>query len=215
MIGINPVSDSPAVLARLCHLLDDLIARHAIPTQACVLTHATTTIGLIESGVPVDLVFQSIAGTEAANASFGVTLGLLGEAQDAGLSLKRGTVGRNVMYFETGQGSALSAGAHHGVDQQTLEVRAYGGRARVPTRCWSTRSWASSARNTCLTASRSSAPALEDHFCGKLHRPAAGRATSATPTMPRRMQDDMDTLPDAAGRRRASRTSWASRARTT
>ena len=125
VIGINPASDSPAVLARLCHLLDDVIARHSIPTQSCVLTHATTAIGLIEGGVPVDLVFQSVAGTEAANASFGVTLALLGEARDAGLSLKRGTVGQNVMYFETGQGSALSAGAHHGVDQQTLEARAY------------------------------------------------------------------------------------------
>ena len=167
VIGINPASDSPAVLARLCHLLDDLIARHAIPTQACVLTHATTTIGLIESGVPVDLVFQSIAGTEAANASFGVTLGLLGEARDAGLSLKRGTVGQNVMYFETGQGSALSAGAHHGVDQQTLEARAYAvARAYDPLLV-----------NTVVgfigpeylyDGKQITRAGLEDHFCGKL-----------------------------------------------
>ncbi len=167
VIGINPASDSPAVLGRLCHLLDDVIARHAIPTQSCVLTHATTTIGLIEDGVPVDLVFQSIAGTEAANASFGVTLGLLGEARDAGLSLKRGTVGQNVMYFETGQGSALSAGAHHGVDQQTLEARAYAvARAYDPLLV-----------NTVVgfigpeylyDGKEIIRAGLEDHFCGKL-----------------------------------------------
>ncbi|RYB05608.1 ethanolamine ammonia-lyase subunit EutB [Lichenibacterium ramalinae] len=167
VIGINPVSDSPAVLARLCHLLDDVIQRHAIPTQSCVLTHATTSIGLIESGVPVDLVFQSIAGTEAANASFGVTLGLLREAHDAGRSLKRGTVGQNVMYFETGQGSALSAGAHHGVDQQTLEARAYAvARAFEPLLV-----------NTVVgfigpeylyDGKQIIRAGLEDHFCGKL-----------------------------------------------
>ncbi|WP_237477486.1 ethanolamine ammonia-lyase subunit EutB [Lichenibacterium dinghuense] len=167
VIGINPASDAPAVLARLCHLLDDVIARHAIPTQSCVLTHATTTIGLIEAGAPVDLVFQSIAGTEAANASFGVTLGLLREAHEAGLSLKRGTVGRNVMYFETGQGSALSAGAHHGVDQQTLEARAYAvARAFDPLLV-----------NTVVgfigpeylyDGKQITRAGLEDHFCGKL-----------------------------------------------
>ncbi len=167
VIGINPASDSPAVLARLCHLIDDVITRHAIPTQACVLTHATTSIALIEAGVPVDLVFQSIAGTEAANASFGVTLDLLGEAHDAGRSLDRGTVGRNVMYFETGQGSALSAGAHHGVDQQTLEARAYAvARAYEPLLV-----------NTVVgfigpeylyDGKQIIRAGLEDHFCGKL-----------------------------------------------
>jgi ethanolamine ammonia-lyase large subunit len=126
VIGINPASDNPADIERLLRMLDDLILRHAIPTQACVLTHVTSSIALIERGVPVDLVFQSIAGTQAANASFGVTLGLLAEGLEAARSLKRGPVGDNVMYFETGQGSALSAGAHHGVDQQTLEARAYG-----------------------------------------------------------------------------------------
>src|SRR4030081_3801050 len=126
-IGINPASDDPAVIARLLRLLDDIIARLQIPTQACVLTHVTTTLGLIGEGAPVDLVFQSIAGTEAANRSFGVDLALLREAQAAGLSLRRGTVGDNGMYFETGQGSALSANAHHGVDQQTCEGRAHGG----------------------------------------------------------------------------------------
>src|SRR5580704_17598651 len=124
-IGINPASDDPAVIGGLLRLLDEIIARLAIPTQACVLTHVTTTLGLIEQGLPVDLVFQSIAGTEAANRSFGIDLALLRQAHEAGLSLRRGSVGSNVMYFETGQGSALSANAHHGVDQQTLEARAY------------------------------------------------------------------------------------------
>src|SRR6478609_8853507 len=124
-IGINPASDDPAVIGGLLRLLDDIIGRLGIPTQGCVLTHVTTTLGLIAQGAPVDLVFQSVAGTEAANRSFGVNLALLHEAREAGLSLKRGTVGNNVMYFETGQGSALSANAHHGVDQQTVEARAY------------------------------------------------------------------------------------------
>jgi len=125
VIGINPATDAPAAAARLLHLLDDLRQRLEIPTQSCVLSHVTTTIGLIERGAPFDLVFQSIAGTQAANEAFGITLDMLGEAREAAVALERGTVGRDVMYFETGQGSALSAGAHHGVDQQTVEVRAY------------------------------------------------------------------------------------------
>src|SRR6202166_3591788 len=124
-IGINPASDDPSVIGGLLRLLDEIITRLQIPTQACVLTHVTTTLGLIDQGVPVDLVFQSIAGTQEANRSFGVDLALLKQAREAGLSLRRGTVGSNVMYFETGQGSALSANAHHGVDQQTCESRAY------------------------------------------------------------------------------------------
>jgi ethanolamine ammonia-lyase large subunit len=124
-IGINPASDDPLVLGGLLRLLDDLISRLQIPTQSCVLAHVTTTLGLINQGFPLDLVFQSIAGTQAANKSFGIDLAILKEAREAGLSLRRGTVGDNVMYFETGQGSALSANAHHGVDQQTLEARAY------------------------------------------------------------------------------------------
>ena len=125
VIGINPASDSPARVRDLLHLLDELITRFNIPTQGCVLTHVTTSLELMAKGVPTDLVFQSVAGTEAANASFGVSLAMLAEAHTAALSLARGTVGNNVMYFETGQGSALSANAHHGLDQQTCEVRAY------------------------------------------------------------------------------------------
>lgn len=125
VIGINPATDNLAQVTELLHLLDAVIGEYRIPTQACVLTHVTTTLAAIGRGVPVDLVFQSIAGTEAANTSFGVTLALLDEAQRAALELRRGTLGDHVMYFETGQGSALSAGAHHGVDQQTCEVRAY------------------------------------------------------------------------------------------
>lgn len=124
-IGINPASDDPTTIGQLLRLLDEIIARLNIPTQGCVLTHVTTTLSLIGQGVPVDLVFQSVAGTEAANRSFGIDLALLREANEAGLSMRRGTVGQNVMYFETGQGSALSANAHHGVDQQTCEARAY------------------------------------------------------------------------------------------
>lgn len=125
VIGVNPATDSPDAIVRLLELIDAIRERYAIPTQSCVLTHVTTTLELIRQGRPVDLVFQSIAGTEAANAGFGVNLALLEEAHQAARSLGRGTVGDQVMYFETGQGSALSAGAHHGVDQQTCEVRAY------------------------------------------------------------------------------------------
>ncbi len=124
-IGINPATDSVARMTELLHHLDDLIRRFAIPTQSCVLTHVTNTLTGLAAGAPVDLVFQSIAGTEAANRSFGIDLALLREAQSAALAQHRGTVGDNVMYFETGQGSCLSADAHHSVDQQTLEARAY------------------------------------------------------------------------------------------
>jgi ethanolamine ammonia-lyase large subunit len=125
VIGINPATDNVPQVMNILSMLDEVIARYAIPTQACVLTHVTNTIAAIERGAPVDLVFQSIAGTQAANAGFGISLALLEEARQAALSLGRGTVGSNVMYFETGQGSALSANAHHGVDQQTCEARAY------------------------------------------------------------------------------------------
>jgi ethanolamine ammonia-lyase large subunit len=130
VIGINPATDSPHATAELLCLLDEVRTRIDIPTQSCVLSHVTTTIGLIEQSLPVDLVFQSIAGTEGANKGFGIDIALLREANEAGRSLKRGSVGNNVMYLETGQGSALSANAHFGtggepVDQQTLEARAY------------------------------------------------------------------------------------------
>lgn len=131
VIGVNPATDSPQAAADLLHLLDDVRQRYAIPTQSCVLSHVTTTIELMERGAPVDLVFQSIAGTQGANESFGITLPMLFEADEAARAMSRGTVGDNVMYLETGQGSALSAAAHLGtdgrpVDQQTLEARAYG-----------------------------------------------------------------------------------------
>ena len=125
LIGINPAGDDVGTMVELLKLMDGVIGHYEIPTQSCVLTHVTNTLQAIERGAPVDLVFQSIAGTQAANRSFGIDLQLLQTARDAALSLNRGTLGSNVMYFETGQGSALSANAHHGLDQQTCEARAY------------------------------------------------------------------------------------------
>ena len=125
VLGINPATDSVSQAVKLMKLMDDVIQRYEIPTQSCVLTHVTNTIEAIELGAPVDLVFQSIGGTEITNSCFGINLNVLSEAYDAALSLNRGTVGNNVMYFETGQGSALSANGHHGLDQQTCEARAY------------------------------------------------------------------------------------------
>jgi ethanolamine ammonia-lyase large subunit len=192
VIGINPASDSLSTFMRLWHMLDELIERYAIPTQSCVLTHATSQIRGIEQGAPVDLVFQSIAGTEAVNRSFGVSLALLREARDAAASLKRGTVGNNVMYFETGQGSALSANAHHGVDQQTCEVRAYGvARAFEPLLV-----------NTVVgfigpeylyDGKQITRAGLEDHFCGKLLGVPLGCDVCYT-NHAAADQDDMDNL---------------------
>jgi ethanolamine ammonia-lyase large subunit len=172
VIGINPATDSPARTVALLHLLDEVIERYAIPTQSCVLAHVTTTLRALELGAPVDLVFQSVAGTQAANRGFGVTLDLLAEAREAALALGRGTVGRNVMYFETGQGSALSADAHRGVDgypvdQQTLEARAYA----------VARHFSPLLVNTVVgfigpeylyDGKQVARAGLEDHFCGKL-----------------------------------------------
>ena len=124
-IGINPATDSLPTTVGLLKMLDQVIQRFEIPTQSCVLSHITTTIKAIEQNAPVDLVFQSIGGTETLNSSFGINLNILQEGYEAGLSLKRGTIGQNLMYFETGQGAALSANAHHGLDQQTAEARAY------------------------------------------------------------------------------------------
>jgi ethanolamine ammonia-lyase large subunit len=192
VIGINPASDSLNVLGDLTRLMDDLIQRFEIPTQSCVLTHVTTAIQLIERGAPVDLVFQSIAGTEAANASFGVTLDLLREGLDAGRSLNRGAVGDNVMYFETGQGSALSAGAHHGVDQQTLEARAYGvARAFEPLLVNSVVGFIGP--EYLYDGKQIIRAGLEDHFCGKLLGAPLGVDVCYT-NHAEADQDDMDSL---------------------
>jgi ethanolamine ammonia-lyase large subunit len=191
-IGINPASDDPAVLGSLVRLLDDVIARLQIPTQSCVLTHVTTTIGLIGQGFPIDLVFQSIAGTEAANRSFGIDLALLKEAHDAGLSLKRGTIGNNVMYFETGQGSALSANAHHGVDQQTCEARAYAvARAFDPLLVNSVVGFIGP--EYLYDGKEIIRAGLEDHFCGKLLGLPLGIDVCYT-NHAEADQDDMDNL---------------------
>jgi ethanolamine ammonia-lyase large subunit len=191
-IGINPASDDPAVLGDLVRLLDDLIARLQIPTQGCVLTHVTTTIEMIGRSLPVDLVFQSIAGTEAANRSFGVDLSLLREAHQAGLSLKRGTLGSNVMYFETGQGSALSAGAHHGVDQQTCEARAYAvARAFDPLLVNSVVGFIGP--EYLYDGKEIIRAGLEDHFCGKLLGLPLGVDICYT-NHAEADQDDMDNL---------------------
>jgi ethanolamine ammonia-lyase large subunit len=191
-IGINPASDSLPVIGDLLKLIDDVIHRHDIPTQGCVLTHVTSSIELIGRGAPVDLVFQSVAGTERANAAFGITLALLKEGRDAARSLKRGTVGDNVMYFETGQGSALSAEAHHGVDQQTLEARAYAvARAFEPLLV-----------NTVVgfigpeylyDGKQILRAGLEDHFCGKLMGVPLGCDVCYT-NHAEADQDDMDAL---------------------
>ena len=234
-IGINPATDSPARVAELLRLIDQLITTYAIPTQSCVLAHVTTQLAALQQGAPLDLMFQSIAGTEAANTSFGINLALLREAQSAALSLKRLEVGRvipnaplpsaherrnkdippypasapslnfqpstlnpsgapapNVMYFETGQGSCLSANAHHGVDQQTLECRAYAvARAFSPLLV-----------NTVVgfigpeylyDGKQIIRAGLEDHFCGKLLGLPMGVDVCYTNHVAAD-QDDMDTL---------------------
>jgi ethanolamine ammonia-lyase large subunit len=197
VIGINPATDSPHAASDLLHLVDDIRQRFAIPVQSCVLCHVTTTMELIGRGAPVDLVFQSIAGTEGANAGFGTNIAMLREADAAARSLNRGTVGDNVMYFETGQGSALSAGAHLGVgnkpvDQQTLEARAYGvARALRPLLI-----------NTVVgfigpeylyDGKQIIRAGLEDNFCGKLLGLPMGVDVCYT-NHAEADQDDMDTL---------------------
>jgi ethanolamine ammonia-lyase large subunit len=191
-IGINPASDDPDVIGGLVRLLDDIITRLRIPTQACVLAHVTTTLGLIEQGMPVDLVFQSIAGTQAANRSFGIDLALLRQAHQAGLSLRRGTVGDNVMYFETGQGSALSANAHHGVDQQTCEARAYAvARAFDPLLVNSVVGFIGP--EYLYDGKQIIRAGLEDHCCGKLLGLPLGVDVCYT-NHAEADQDDMDNL---------------------
>ncbi|WP_158818343.1 ethanolamine ammonia-lyase subunit EutB [Methylocapsa sp. S129] len=167
VIGVNPALDSPQRCGELLRLIDDLRQRLDLPTQSCVLTHVTTTLQLIGEGAPVDLAFQSIGGTEATNRSFGIDLALLREAHEATLSLRRGTVGDNCMYFETGQGSSLSAGAHHGCDQQTLEARAYAvARAFRPLLVNSVVGFIGP--EYLFDGKQIIRAGLEDHFCGKL-----------------------------------------------
>jgi ethanolamine ammonia-lyase large subunit len=198
VIGINPAGDSVAVTTRLLRMIDALRQRFQIPVQSCVLAHITTQLAALEAGAPVDLIFQSIAGTEQANRSFGVNLALLHEARDAGQSLHRGVVcadgqtGNNILYFETGQGSALSANAHYGVDQQTLEARAYAvARAFRPMLV-----------NTVVgfigpeylyDGKQIVRAGLEDHFCGKLLGLPMGCDVCYT-NHAEADQDDMDTL---------------------
>jgi ethanolamine ammonia-lyase large subunit len=192
VIGVNPATDSVERTTTLLHMLDQIRDRYDIPTQTCVLAHVTTTLRCLERGAPVDLVFQSIGGTEATNRSFGVSLALLAEAQAAALALGRGTVGQNVMYFETGQGSALSANAHHGVDQQTIEARAYAvARAFAPLLV-----------NTVVgfigpeylyDGKQITRAGLEDHFCGKLLGVPMGVDVCYT-NHAEADQDDMDAL---------------------
>jgi ethanolamine ammonia-lyase large subunit len=198
VIGINPAGDNAAVTTRLLRMIDALRQRFHIPVQSCVLAHITTQMDALNAGAPIDLIFQSIAGTEAANRSFGVSLSLLNEAHEAGKALKRGavcndgSVGDNIMYFETGQGSALSANAHHGVDQQTLEARAYAvARAFRPMLV-----------NTVVgfigpeylyDGKQIARAGLEDHFCGKLLGLPMGCDVCYT-NHAEADQDDMDTL---------------------
>jgi ethanolamine ammonia-lyase large subunit len=192
VIGINPASDSLAAATKLLNMLDDFRLKYEVPTQSCVLTHVTSTIQAIEKGAPVDLIFQSIAGTEKANASFGINLGILREAHEAGLSLHRGAVGNNVMYFETGQGSALSANANRGLDQQTCEARAYA----------VARKFNPLLVNTVVgfigpeylyDGKQIIRAGLEDHFCGKLLGLPMGCDICYT-NHADADQDDMDTL---------------------
>ena len=192
VIGINPVSDSMATLEGLCRMFDTLIQGLEIPTQACVLTHVTNTLQLMNAGVPVDLVFQSIGGTEKTNSGFGVSISALDEAYDAALQLRRGTVGDNVMYFETGQGSALSAGGHHGVDQQTCEVRAYALARRYHPLLVNT-VVGFIGPEYLYDGKQIIRAGLEDHFCGKLMGLPMGCDICYT-NHAEADQDDMDTL---------------------
>ncbi|UII27090.1 ethanolamine ammonia-lyase subunit EutB [Fulvivirga maritima] len=192
VIGINPASDSPARVRQLLEVLDMFIQKYEIPTQTCVLCHVTTTMEIIEANAPVDLNFQSIAGTEAANKSFGIDLKLLDEALEATRSLKRGTVGDNVMYFETGQGSCLSAGAHHDLDQQTCEVRAYAVARRYSPLLVNT-VVGFIGPEYLYDGKQIIRAALEDHFCGKLMGLPMGVDICYT-NHAEADQDDMDNL---------------------
>jgi ethanolamine ammonia-lyase large subunit len=192
VIGVNPATDSTGTVIRLLKMLNELIEQFRIPTQSCVLAHVTTQLAAIEQGAPVDLVFQSIAGTELANASFGINLKLLDEAQHAARSLARGPLGDNVMYFETGQGSCLSAGAHHGVDQQTLEARAYAVARRFEPLLVNT-VVGFIGPEYLYDGKQIIRAGLEDHFCGKLLGLPMGCDVCYT-NHAEADQDDMDNL---------------------
>jgi ethanolamine ammonia-lyase large subunit len=192
VIGINPASDNVESTLQLLRLVDELRQAHAIPTQTCVLTHVTNALEAIERGAPLDLIFQSVAGTEAANRSFGIDLALLAEGRDAALSLGRHVTGRNVTYFETGQGSALSAGAHHGVDQQTLEARAYAvARKFDPLLVNSVVGFIGP--EYLFDGKQILRAGLEDHFCGKLMGLPMGLDVCHT-SHAEADQDDLDSL---------------------
>jgi ethanolamine ammonia-lyase large subunit len=192
VIGINPATDSIPALMDLYYLVDEIINQYQIPTQSCILTHVTNQIQVIEKGAPLDLVFQSIAGTEKANKSFGIDLAVLAEAQSAALSLNRGTVGNNVMYFETGQGSVLSANANFGVDQQTCEARAYAV-ARHFSPLLSNTVVGFIGPEYLYDGKQIIRAGLEDHFCGKLLGVPLGCDVCYT-NHAEADQDDMDTL---------------------
>ena len=198
VVGINPAGDSVEVTAKLLRMIDALRIRFEIPMQSCVLAHVTTQIAALEAGAPVDMIFQSVAGTEAANRSFGVNLALLHEANEAGRALKRGAIcaggciGENVMYFETGQGSALSANAHHGVDQQTLEARAYAVARRFSPMLVNT-VVGFIGPEYLYDGKQIVRAGLEDHFCGKLLGLPMGCDVCYT-NHAEADQDDMDVL---------------------
>lgn len=192
VIGINPASDNLSTLSSMAQMLENIILKYQIPTQSCILTHVTNSLKLIEKNIPIDLVFQSIAGTQKANEHFGINLNILSEAQNAAHSLKRGIKGNNVMYFETGQGSALSANANHGVDQQTCEARAYA----------VARQFSPLLVNTVVgfigpeylyDGKQIIRAGLEDHFCGKVMGLPIGCDICYT-NHAEADQDDMDTL---------------------
>lgn len=192
VIGVNPATDSVDACIRILRIIDDVRMRMEIPAQSCVLAHVTTTMQAMERGAPVDLVFQSIGGTEATNRSFGVSLALLEEARDAAIALGRAPSENQVMYFETGQGSSLSAQAHHGVDQQTLEARAYAVARRFsPLLVNSVVGFIGP--EYLFDGKQIIRAGLEDHFCGKLLGLPMGCDICYT-NHAEADQDDMDAL---------------------